>query len=322
MRAALYRSHGASSVIEVAEVPTPGPGPGEVRVRLTTAGVNPTDWKLRENGPALPFEFQVPCHDGAGVVEAVGSGVDPARIGERVWVYLAAHQRQWGTCAEYTVVPARQAVALPEGIDFDQAAGLGVPYLTAHACLFADGPIDGTTVLVAGGAGAVGNAAIQIAVRAGAHVITTVSSPAKAQIAAAAGAHVIVNYREDDPAAAIRSAARAGVDRIIEVALGANLDLDLAVIAAHGSIVTYASEPTDPSIPVRALMTANVNLRFMILYGFTPAMLADGITDVTDGLAEGGYAPLPLTRFDLEQAAAAQDAVQANTVGKVIIDLP
>ncbi len=302
MRAALYRSHGASSVIEVAEVPTPGPGPGEVRVRLTTAGVNPTDWKLRENGPALPFEFQVPCHDGAGVVEAVGSGVDPARIGERVWVYLAAHQRQWGTCAEYTVVPARQAVALPEGIDFDQAAGLGVPYLTAHACLFADGPIDGTTVLVAGGAGAVGNAAIQIAVR--------------------AGAHVIVNYREDDPAAAIRSAARAGVDRIIEVALGANLDLDLAVIAAHGSIVTYASEPTDPSIPVRALMTANVNLRFMILYGFTPAMLADGITDVTDGLAEGGYAPLPLTRFDLEQAAAAQDAVQANTVGKVIIDLP
>lgn len=322
MRAALYRRHGASSVIEVVEVPTPGPGPGEVRVRLTTAGVNPTDWKLRENGPALAYEFQVPCHDGGGVIEAVGSGVDPARIGERVWVYLAAHQRQWGTSAEYTVVPARQAVALPDGIDFDQAAGLGVPYLTAHSCLFADGPIDGTTVLIAGGAGAVGNAAIQIAVRAGAHVITTVSSPAKAEIAAAAGAHVIVNYREGDPAAQIRAAARAGVDRIIEVALGANLDLDLAVVAPHGSIVTYASEPSDPTIPVRALMTANVNLRFMILYGFTPTMLGAGIADITEGLTEGVYHPLPITRFDLEQAAAALDAVKANAVGKVIIDLP
>ena len=322
MRAALYRRHGASSVIEVAEVSTPGPGPGEVRVRLSTAGVNPTDWKVRENGTGLSYDFQIPCHDGGGVIEAVGSGVDPARIGERVWVYLAAHQRQWGTCAEYTVIPARQAIALPEGIDFDQAAGLGVPYLTAHACLFADGPIDGTTILIAGGAGAVGNAAIQIAVRAGAHVITTVSSPAKAKIAAAAGAHVIVDYREDDAAAAIRAAAQAGVDRVIEVALGANLELDLAVIAPHGSIVTYASEPTDPTIPVRALMTANVNLRFMLLYGFTPAMLAAGIADVTDGLAEGVYTSLPLTRFDLEQAAAAQDAVQANAVGKVIIDLP
>ncbi len=321
MRAAFYRQQGDSSVIEVAEIPTPGPGPGEVRVRLTTAGVNPTDWKVRRTGPALPYDYQVPCHDGGGVIEAVGTGVDPARIGERVWVYLAAHQRQWGTCAEYTVVPSRQAITLPAQIEFDQAAGLGVPYLTAYSCLFADGPIDGTTILIAGGAGAVGNAAIQIAVRAGAHVITTVSSPEKGELAAAAGAHVIVNYRTDDAAAAIRSAARAGVDRVIEVALGANLDLDLSVVAPHGSIVTYASEPSDPTIPVRALMTLNVNLRFMILYGFTPAMLAAGVDDITAGLTEGVYRGLPTTRFTLEEVAAAQDAVEANTVGKVIVDL-
>lgn len=321
MRAALYRRHGDSSVIEVLEVPTPGPGPGEVRVRLSTSGVNPTDWKVRNAGLDLPYDFQVPGHDGGGVIEAVGSGVDPSRIGERVWVFLAAHQRQWGTAAEYTIVPSRHAVPLPAGIDFDQAAGLGVPFLTAHACLFADGPIDGTTILIAGGAGAVGNAAIQIALRNGAHVITTVSSEAKAEIAAASGAQVIVNYREDGATEAIRSAARAGVDRIIEVALGANLDLDLSVIAPHGSIVTYASEATDPTIPVRALMTRNVNLRFMILYGFTPAMLTAGVNDITEGLTEGVYRGLPITRFGLDDTATAHDAVHANTVGKVILDV-
>ena len=321
MRAATYRTRGDSRVIEVLEVPTPGPGPGEVRVRLDVAGVNPTDWKVRETGPGVTFDFQVPCHDGAGVVEAVGSGVDPARIGERVWVYLAAHQRQWGTCAEYTVVPSRCAVALPAGIEPDQGAGLGVPFITAHRCLLADGPIDGQTVLVAGGAGAVGNAAIQLARRAGAHVIATVSSPEKADIARDAGAHVVVNYRDSDAAQQIRTAARAGVDRIIEVALGANLALDLQVITPHGVIVTYASEATDPTIPTRALMTQNVNLSFMLLYGLTSAMLAEAVADITAGLTEGALQPLPSVRFALEDAAAAHDAVKAQTVGKVLIDL-
>ena len=321
MRAATYRTRGDSGVIQVHEVPTPGPGPGEVRVRLDAAGVNPTDWKVRETGPALPYDFQVPCHDGAGVVEAVGSGVDPSRIGERVWVYLAAHQRPWGTCAEFTVVPTRHAVAIPAGIDMVQAAGLGVPFITAHRCLLSDGPIDGQTVLIAGGAGAVGNAAIQIARRAGAHVITTVSSPEKDEIARAAGAHVVVNYREPGAVEQIRAAARAGVDRIIEVALGANLSLDLDVIAPHGTIVTYASEATDPTIPTRALMTLNVRLSFMLLYGLTPAMLDDAVVDITAGLTEGSYQPLPVTRFALDDAAAAHDAVKSNTVGKVIVDI-
>ncbi|MDP4675778.1 MAG: NADPH:quinone reductase [Candidatus Nanopelagicales bacterium] len=321
MRAAIYSQHGPSSVMTVLEVTTPGPGPGEVRVRLETAGVNPTDFKVRSAGPSIPFDFQVPCHDGAGVVEAVGPGVDPSRIGERVWVYLAAHQRQWGTAAQYTVVPARQAVPLPEGISNEQAAGLGVPYLTAHACLFDGGKIDGATVLVAGGAGAVGHAAIELAVRAGAHVIATVSSAAKAAIAKAAGAHVVVNYTDADAAAQIRAAARAGVDRIIEVALGANLSLDLDVIAPHGTIVTYASEATDPVLPTRALMNLNVTVRYVILYGFTPAMLAAGVADITEALTGGALSALPLHRFTLEQAAAAFDAVEANTVGKVILDI-
>ncbi|MFY9331120.1 MAG: NADPH:quinone reductase [Candidatus Nanopelagicales bacterium] len=321
MRAVTYSQHGPSSVLTVQEVSTPGPGPGEVRIKVDTAGVNPTDFKVRNAGPAIPFDFQVPCHDAAGVIEAVGSGVDPARIGERVWVFLAAFQRQWGTAAQYAVVPARLAVPLPAGITSEQAAGLGVPYLTAHACLFSDGPLDGATVLVAGGAGAVGHAAIELAVRAGAHVIATVSSAQKAALAHAAGAHVVVNYKEPDAREQISAAARAGVDRIIEVALGANLALDLGVIAPHGTIVTYASEPTDPVLPTRELMNLNVTVRYMILYGFTPVMLTQAVADITDALTEGALSALPLHRFTLDQAAAAFDAVEGGAVGKVILDV-
>lgn len=321
MQAAGYRQRGPSNVIEVGEIPTPGPGPGEVRVRMHVAGVNPTDWKLRQAGPPLGYDIQVPCHDGGGVIEAVGSGVDPVRIGERVWVFLAANQRPWGTAAQYSVVPSRQAITLPAGISFEFAAGLGVPFLTAHSCLFHDGPIDGQTILVAGGAGAVGNAAIQWAVRAGAHVITTVSSDAKATLAARAGAHVIINYREPDAVERIRSAARAGVDRIIEVALGANLTLDLAVLAPHSTIVTYASEPKDPVIPTRALMTLNATLRYVILYGFTQPMLTAGINDITAALTDGALTPLPFHHFALEDTAAALDAVEGGAVGKVLIDI-
>jgi NADPH:quinone reductase len=322
MQAAGYRTRGSSDVISVGEIPTPGPGPGEVRVRMQFAGVNPTDWKFRAAGPPLSYDIQVPCHDGGGIIEAVGSGVDPVRIGERVWVFLAADQRPWGTAAQYSVVPSRQAVPLPPGISTEFAAALGVPYLTAHACLFQDGPIDGQTILIAGGAGAVGNAAIQLAVRAGAHVITTVSSDEKADLAAQAGAQVIVNYREPDVKERIRSAARAGVDRIIEVALGANLDLDLSVLAPHSTIVTYASEAKDPVIPTRMLMTLNATLKYVILYGFTQPMITSGIDDITTALTENALVPLPYHHFSLEDTAAALDAVEAGAVGKVLIDIP
>ena len=322
MQAAGYRTRGPSSVIEVGEIPTPGPGPGEVRVRMQFAGVNPTDWKFRAAGPPLHYDIQVPCHDGSGTIEAVGSGVDPVRIGERVWVFLAADQRPWGTAAQYCVVPSRQAIALPPGVSGEFAAAIGVPFLTAHSCLFQDGPIDGQTIIIAGGAGAVGNAAIQLAVRAGAHVITTVSSDEKAGLAAKAGAQVIVNYREPDATERIRSAARAGVDRIIEVALGANLDLDLAVLAPHSTIVTYASEAKDPVIPTRALMTLNATLKYVILYGFTQPMISAGVDDITTALTENALIPLPFHHFSLSDTAAALDAVEGGAIGKVLIDIP
>ena len=322
MRAAVYDRRGDADVLRVEEVPTPGPGVGEVRVRLHVAAVNPTDWKARRSGGEFEFAFQVPGQDGAGVIEAVGPGVDLERIGERVWVYHAAFQRQYGTAAQFTVVPARQAVRIPDGIDFDQAAALGIPYITAHGCLFADGPIDGQTILVHGGAGAVGHAAIQLARRAGAHVITTVSSRAKADLAAQAGAHVIVDYTKADAVERVASAARAGVDRVIEVNLTHSLELDLAVLVQHGVIVTYAADAADPTIPVRRLMSGNVDLRFVMVYTFTPAMISAAIDDITAALEAGEFTPLPAIRFPLDDTAAAHDAVEHRAVGKVLIDLP
>jgi NADPH2:quinone reductase len=322
MLAAYYEQRGSSDVLQVGDITTPGPGVGEVRVRLHIAAVNPTDWKTRSHSSAMEFDFQVPGQDGAGVIEAVGPGVDIGRIGERVWVYHAAYQRQFGTAAQFTVVPAHQAVPLPDGVPLEQAAALGIPYLTAFGCLFDDGPLEGQTVLVHGGAGAVGHAAVQLARRAGAHVITTVSSAAKGAIAADAGAHVVIDYTSAGAVDAIRSAARAGVDRVIEVDLTRNLELDLAVLVTGGTIVTYAADADDPTIPVRLLMTRNAILRFALVYGFPTALLADGVVEITAALQDGDLAPLPVVSFPLTEAAAAHDAVQSRTTGKVLIELP
>jgi NADPH2:quinone reductase len=322
MRAARYDRYGpAADVLRVEEIERPEPGPGEVRVRLQVSGINPTDWKSRAGATPRPIDgFQIPHHDGAGVIDMVGEGVDPARTGERVWTWLAASTRRWGTAAEWTVLPERQAARLPDGSSAELGASLGVPAMTAHRCLFADGPLDGQTVLVAGGAGAVGHFAIELAKHAGARVITTVSGPQKAELAAKAGPDHVVNYRDADAADQIR-ALGPPVDRVIELALGANLELDLAVTRPHASIVTYAAEPADPDLPVRACMTANLTLRFVLLYGVPPVALDQAASDITSALADGALTELPVTRFALDDVVAAQDAVEAGTLGKVVIDL-
>jgi NADPH:quinone reductase len=242
MRAAIYDQTGpAREVLRVADVDRPEPGPGEVRVRIHLSGVNPTDWKSRAGATPRPIEeFQIPDQDGAGVIDAVGEGVDPGRVGQHVWVWFAAAGQRWGTAAEWTVVPGERAVRLPSAASMELGACLGVPAMTAHRCLFADGPVDGKTVLVAGGAGAVGHFAIELAKRAGARVVTTVSSQEKAELAAAAGADLVVNYTEDGAVDRVRAFAPR-VDRIVEVALGPNLELDLAVSGPE-----TVPEPTHP----------------------------------------------------------------------------
>ena len=320
MRAAVYRGTGsAQEVLRVEEVDRPVPGPGEVRVRVHASGVNPTDYKARSGAVPRPVDgFQVPHHDGAGVIEAVGAGVDPGRAGERVWVWFAARQSRWGTAAEWTVVPSRQAVRLPDGASFDLGASLGVPAMTAHRCLFADGPVAGKSVLVAGGAGAVGHFAIELAKYADARVVTTVSGPEKAALAAKAGADLVVNYRDADAVDQVRAFAPV-VDRVTEVALGANLKLDLAVAGPSTVVVTYAADGPDPVLPVRACMTANVALRFVLLYGVPDPALDAAVADITAALARGALTELPARRFPLSEIAAAHEAAESGVVGKVIV---
>jgi NADPH2:quinone reductase len=243
--------------------------------------------------------------------------VDQARIGERVWLWLTAVGSCWGTAAEWTVLPARQAVALPDGASFELGASLGVPAMTAHVCLFADGPVNGQTVLVAGGAGAVGHYAIELAKRAGAGVIATVSGPEKAALAEQAGADLVVNYRSPDAADQIK--ALGPVDRVVEVALGANLELDLAVTRPHGTVVTYAAEPVNPELPVRACMTANLTLRFVLLYGVPMTALDQAAADITAALAAGELTGLPVHTFPLAEIATAHEAAEGGAVGKVIV---
>lgn len=315
MIAATYSETGGSDVITVREIETPAPGPGEVLVRLAIAGVNPTDWKSRAGTTSgVAFDFQIPGQDGAGVIEAVGDGVAESRVGERVWVYFAAWQRQWGTTAQYTVVPSEQAVPLPDDASFELGASLGIPALTAYHCLFADGPLDGRRVLVAGGAGAVGHAAIELARWAGAEVVTTVSSEEKAKLARAAD--VIVNYREPGAAEKIGK-----VDRIVEVALGPNLELDLAVANPNAVIVTYAADQATAEVPIRRLMTPNLTLRFVLVYTIPEPALRAAVEGVSRAVADGALTTLPIHRFPLAETAAAHDAVEAGAVGKVVVTL-
>ncbi|MBP0457450.1 NADPH:quinone reductase [Streptomyces montanisoli] len=323
MQAALYHRNGsARDVLLVEDIDRPEPGPGQVRVRVALSGLNPTDVKTREGATARPIDgFQVPHQDGSGVIDAVGTGVDAARVGERVWVWFAAFGNRYGTAAEYCVVPADRAVPLPGNVSDVLGACLGVPALTAHRCLFADGRLNGRTVVVAGGAGAVGHYAIQLAKQAGAKVITTVSGPEKAEQAAAAGADHVVNYREAGAADQVRAYADdRPVDRIVEVALGANLELDLAVSGPRTVISCYAAAG-DVSLPVRALMSANVTLRFVLLYGVPAPDLAESVAEVNAVAGAGALTPLPEHRHPLADVAAAHEAVEQGAVGKVLLDL-
>ncbi len=338
MRAVVYSSAGGPQVLRVVERPLPQPGRGEVRVAVRVSAVNPTDWKARRSsrGARLPFPEVVPHHDGAGTIDAVGDGVDPARVGKRVWLWEAAWQRADGTAQEYVVLPERQAVRLEDGVSFDVGASLGIPALTAHRCLTVSelaprrlepGALAGQTVLVAGGAGAVGHAAIQLARWAGAHVIGTVSGDEKATLARAAGASHTVNYRGPEAADEIRRLSPSGVDVVVEVAPAANLALDLAVLAPNGTVAAYASAGGDElELSVWELMRRNLRYQFVLVYTVPAAAKDQAVTDVSAAAADGALgvgdsAGLPLHRFPLEQTADAQAAVEDGTVGKVLIDL-
>ena len=338
MRAIVHERTGGPEVLHLVEREGPEPAAGEVVVRIAVSGVNPTDWKTRagkQAGDPLAFPEAVPNQDGAGTVVAVGPGVDPARVGERVWIWEAAWKRAGGTAQELVALPAAHAVPLPDGVSFDLGASLGIPALTAHRTLTVgvDGPpslgpeaLRGTIVLVAGGAGAVGHAAIELARWSGATVVATVSSPEKEALARAAGAHHVVNYRRAGAAEAIRAVAPDGVDLIVEVASVANSALDLDVLAGSGTVAIYASENEPLALPTRRCMLLNARLQFVFVYTVPPGPKARAVEDVSRAVAAGVLrvgeeAGLPLHRFPLERTADAHAAVEAGAVGKVLVDV-
>ncbi len=338
MRAIQYSETGPADVLKLVDKVAGSPGPDDVLVRIAVSGVNPTDWKSRQgsaDGTRLPSP-QVPNQDGAGVVESLGSAVTSLAVGDRVWVWDAAYQRTEGTAQELAVVPAAQAVRLGADVSFDVGASLGIPALTAHRALtsreggpteLAPGALSGTIVLVAGGAGAVGHAAIQLAAWAGATVITTVSSDTKAMLARAAGAHHVLDYTREDVVERVREIAADGVQVVVEVNAVANIRLDLDVLALGGTIALYAANGSEEaSIPVRAAMGKNARLQFLLTYTTSDEQKRAAVRAVSaaadaGALGVGEQTGLPLTRFALEQTARAHRAVEDGAVGKVLIDV-
>jgi NADPH2:quinone reductase len=329
MRAVWFEKKGpAHDVLMHGELPAPAPGVGEVRVRVQVSGLNPTDTKTRGGwlgNVQMPFPRMIVGQDGAGVVDAVGPGVPDSRLGQRVWVYEACLGRPFGTQAEFVVVPSVQAVLLPPGIDLDTGAGLGVPALTAHRCLFMDGPIHGRTVLVQGGGGGVGHAAIQLAHWAGARVIATVSRPEQQAAALQAGAHLVVNRKSQPVVDSVLGATGGrGVDRIIEVAFDQNISQDADMLAVGGAIATYAAGPApQPAIPFFTLMRKSHTVHYVLVYTMGDQAHRDAVRDVTACLEAGQFRTHVGARFPLEQAADAHQAQDSGTVvGKILLDIP
>lgn len=326
MKAVWYESFGAAdAVLMHGDLPAPEPGPGEVLVRLHASGVNPSDVKLRAGaraGARMEWPQIVPHSDGAGVIEAAGPGADRGRIGQRVWVWNGQWRRPHGTAAEFIAVPEAQAVFLPGNVSFAEGACLGIPAMTAWAAVMGDGPVEGQTVLVTGGAGSVGCYAVQMARIGGAEVIATVSGPGKA--AHAGAAHHVVNYREEEVAARIMEITGGrGVDRIVEVDFGANLAVTEKVIAERGTIAAYASaREMTPALPFYSLMFRNTRLWMLIVYLLDPAMRRRGEAELTTWLEQGALSHAVAMKFPLAETAAAHRAVEAGEkLGTVVVEI-
>jgi NADPH:quinone reductase len=325
MRAAWYEATGpAREVIRIGEVPRPEPGPGEVLVRVHASGINPSDTKRRSGWRNEPLAHPqiIPHSDGAGVIEAVGAGVDEGRIGERVWLWNAQRVRAGGTCADYVALPQAQAVPLPERTGFIEGACLGVPATTAHFAVLSDGPLVGQTVLIQGGAGAVGDYAVQWAKRSGAHVIATVGSETKAELVRASGADATVNRRAEDVVQRVLDLTDGqGVDRIVEVDFGANLEQDVALIKPNGVIASYSSTARpEPVLPYYPLAYKGVTLRLVQAYILPQPARALAIADIGEGLRDGRLQHRIAGVFPLDETAAAHELQEnGEAIGNVVV---
>lgn len=325
MRAAYYESNGpAREVLRVADVETPQAGRGEVRVRLRTSGVNPSDVKSRAGlTRKIAFPRVIPHSDGAGEIDAVGEGVSPARVGERVWVWNGQWRRPFGTAAEWIVLPSEQAVRLPANVTMEAGACLGIPAYTGYQGVLLARAKEGSTVLVAAGAGAVGHYAIQFAKKRKATVITTVSSPAKAETARAAGADHVIDYKREDVGERVMAiTAKRGVDAVIEMDLAANARLLPTVLAPNGVVAVYGSGAAEASIPFQFLLQNSITLQFFLVYLMPAEMRQRATADITQMLEQGELIHNVAQTFDLGDIVAAHEAVESGkAMGNIVVKL-
>jgi NADPH2:quinone reductase len=322
MKAAWYERQGAArDVLYVGEMDDPQPAEGEVRIRVAASGVNPGDVKKREDafGVGMPYPRVIPHSDGAGVVDRVGPAVSQEWVGRRVWCYGAQSYRPFGTAAEYVVVPLRQTALLPDGVTMEQGACLGIPGITAHRVVHVGGSVEGRTVLVQGGAGAVGACAVQLARRAGARVIATCRSEDDRQIAVRAGADEVL-LTGNSLAERIRASAPNGIDHIVEVAFAANIDSDVRVLAQGGSIATYATNAPNSEIPVWQLVFQNARM-FFVGSDDVPTEAKLEAARAIDQALEAGWQGLDIVeRFSLNDIAEAHEFVEhPKKSGRVIV---
>jgi NADPH2:quinone reductase len=325
MRAAWYEKQGgAADVLVVGEMPDPDPKGGEVRIRVRASGVNPGEIKKRQGwlGSAMPYPRVVPHSDGAGEIDAVGVDVDPSRLGERVWCFGAQSYRPFGTAAQYVTVPAWQAVRLPDGVSFEHGACLGIPGITAHRAVFADGPIKGVTVLIAGATGGVGSVATQLAAWGGALVIGTVRNSHDVQRARQLGAMHVVNGSAEDAVAQIRTIAPGGVERIVEVAFGPNAAFNSRVVSQGAIIATYATPDPEPVLPYWPLAFQNVVIRLLGSDDFPQEAKRQAAADLVSCLEAGALRTEIRQIFPLNRIADAHRAVENPTgPGRVVIGI-
>jgi len=325
MRAAFYDQNGtARQVLKLGDVETPRPGPGEVRVKLVTSGVNPSDVKARAGSTRkIAYPRVIPHSDGAGEIDMVGSGVPAARIGERVWLWNAQWLRPFGTCAQYVTLPSPQAVRLPANSSFAQGACFGIPAMTAAHAVAVARAAPGVTLLIAGGAGAVGHYAVQFAKTAGATVITTVSSTEKADAARRAGADYTIDYKREDVGARVMAITdKKGVDAVIELDVAANARLIPQVLRPRGRVVVYGTGAAEGALPLMFLLRNAITLQFIYVYELDAAERAAALAAIERGATAGTLITNVGATFPLAEIVAVHEAVeQGKVLGNVVVEI-
>jgi NADPH2:quinone reductase len=327
MQAAWFENPGpAHEVLQIGEWNTPTPKANEVRIRLHASAVNPSDVKKRAGAQAAGLEggAVIPHSDGAGVIDAVGPGISKARIGERVWVYQAQYQRRFGTAAQFVTLPAQRAVTLPNKIDFEVGACLGIPAMTAHRAVFANGPVKGRTFLITGASGRVGHYAVQWAKWEGAKVIATVGIAERATEVSDAGADHVLNFREQDVAENVMELTDgAGVDQIVDVEFGVNLETSVKVLKTGGVITSYSStQYPEPKLPFYPMMFQNVTVRLILVYNMPESAKRQAAAQITEYLEHERFIHRVAETHPLENIAGAHEAIErGGSTGAVIVKI-